>query len=92
MLFGLLISVPFVLSRRHVCIENLSPYECGFTGFGPSHVPFCLKFFLICLLFVLFDLEVLYLFPSLCRGRVILCFVLLLFLGTVFEIAYGSLN
>ena len=91
-LFGLIFRIPFILSTKLECSEHLSPYECGFAGFGPSHVPFCMKFFLICLIFVLFDLEVLYLFPSLCRRRVMLFFVILLFLGTVFEFAYGSLN
>nr|WDV10338.1 NADH dehydrogenase subunit 3 [Rhabdopleura sp. NHMO H2136] len=40
-----------------------SPYECGFEPFNSSRVPFSLKFFYLALLFVLFDAELMFLFP-----------------------------
>merc|ERR1712212_476593 len=51
-----------------------------------------LSFFLICLFFVLFDLEILYLFPSIIASGVLVPFVLVLLLGTVIEYAFGTLD
>jgi NADH-quinone oxidoreductase subunit A len=44
-------------------VEKLSPYECGFEPFEDARTYFDIKFYLIALLFLLFDIEVLFLFP-----------------------------
>lgn len=43
--------------------EKLSPYECGFAPFGDARVPFDVRFYLVAILFIIFDLETAFLFP-----------------------------
>ena len=43
--------------------EKLSPYECGFEAFGDARGKFDVRFYLVAILFIIFDLEVAFLFP-----------------------------
>jgi len=72
--------------------DTFSPFECGFEPIGSSHVPFCIKFFLLAILFLLFDVEVAFLAPTLYSSSLMISFVLILFIGLIFEFAYGSLS
>jgi len=73
-------------------VEVSSPYECGFEPSGASHVPFCMKFFLLAIFFIVFDVEVCFLFPALFSSSLLFSFLLVLLLGLLFEYAYGGLS
>ena len=79
----------YKLKRRH---EKGSPFECGFDASGVSRVPFCIKFFLVCIIFLVFDVEVSLVFPIIYSIYQVLSFLMILLGGLVFEWAYGGLN
>nr|YP_010956972.1 NADH dehydrogenase subunit 3 [Symphurus plagiusa]AFC88384.1 NADH dehydrogenase subunit 3 [Symphurus plagiusa]WMY90143.1 NADH dehydrogenase subunit 3 [Symphurus plagiusa]WMY90156.1 NADH dehydrogenase subunit 3 [Symphurus sp.] len=59
----ILATVSFWLPITAPDYEKLSPYECGFNPSGSARLPFSLRFFLIAILFLLFDLEIALLLP-----------------------------
>ena len=72
--------------------EVCSSYECGFEPLSCAHTPFCMKFFLLALLFIIFDVELSFLVPCLSTSTLIFSFVLLLGLGLMYEFSFGGLN
>ncbi|WP_068082753.1 NADH-quinone oxidoreductase subunit A [Polycladidibacter stylochi] len=54
---------PFVLAYRNPDSEKLSAYECGFNAFDDARMKFDIRFYLVSILFIIFDLEVAFLFP-----------------------------
>nr|WSP02089.1 NADH dehydrogenase subunit 3 [Ortmanniana ligamentina] len=82
--------------------EKMSPFECGFDPMGSSRVPFSLRFFLLAVIFVVFDVEIVLLFPVVMvmggywmwvSGYLVLSFFLvLLFGGVIHEWREGSLE
>ena len=62
--FGLvLLSLGWVLGPRRPDSEKASPYECGFEAFEDSRTKFDVRYYLVAILFIIFDLEVAFLFP-----------------------------
>nr|BCV68677.1 NADH dehydrogenase subunit 3 [Beringiana fukuharai]BCV68690.1 NADH dehydrogenase subunit 3 [Beringiana fukuharai]BCV68703.1 NADH dehydrogenase subunit 3 [Beringiana fukuharai]BCV68729.1 NADH dehydrogenase subunit 3 [Beringiana fukuharai]BCV68742.1 NADH dehydrogenase subunit 3 [Beringiana fukuharai] len=82
--------------------EKPSPFECGFDPVGSSRVPFSLRFFLLAVIFVVFDVEIVLLFPAVMvvgsswmwvvSYLALLTFLILLFGGVVHEWREGSLE
>jgi len=58
-----LLVAPFVLAFKAPDAEKLSAYECGFNAFDDARMKFDVRFYLVSLLFIIFDLEVAFLFP-----------------------------
>nr|AFG70820.1 NADH dehydrogenase subunit 3 [Satrapa icterophrys] len=81
--------------------EKLSPYECGFDPLGSARLPFSIRFFLVAILFLLFDLEIALLLPlpwatqlqfPLTTLTWASTMLLLLTLGLIYEWAQGGLE
>ena len=60
---GLLTLASYLLARQKPDSEKLSAYECGFEAFGGARGQFDVRFYLVSILFIIFDLEVAFLFP-----------------------------
>nr|YP_004465005.1 NADH dehydrogenase subunit 3 [Brotogeris cyanoptera]ADK76200.1 NADH dehydrogenase subunit 3 [Brotogeris cyanoptera] len=96
-----LILLNFWLTQMNPDPEKLSPYECGFDPMGSAQLPFSIRFFLVAILFLLFDLEIALPLPlpwatqlehpttTLIWASTI---ILLLTLGLIYEWAQGGLE
>ena len=60
---GLLMGLGFVLGPHKPDSEKASPYECGFEAFEDSRMKFDVRYYLVAILFIIFDLEIAFLFP-----------------------------
>ena len=58
-----LLIAPFVVAYKQPDPEKLSAYECGFNAFDDARMKFDVRFYLVSILFIIFDLEVAFLFP-----------------------------
>tara|TARA_B100000686_G_C16781518_1_gene972232 strand:- start:2694 stop:3050 length:357 start_codon:yes stop_codon:yes gene_type:complete len=95
-----LLSISFVLSPKKPSNEKLSPYECGFEPFDDARTKFDIRFYLVSLLFIIFDLEVTFLFPWAVSLKNIgvfgytsmMFFLFILTIGFIYEWKKGALE
>nr|YP_010134354.1 NADH dehydrogenase subunit 3 [Moenkhausia costae]QWM93844.1 NADH dehydrogenase subunit 3 [Moenkhausia costae]QZK22894.1 NADH dehydrogenase subunit 3 [Moenkhausia costae] len=97
----LLTVVSFWLPQMNPDSEKLSPYECGFDPLGSARLPFSLRFFLVAILFLLFDLEIALLLPLPWGNQLLYplttlfwaaLILILLTLGLIYEWLQGGLE
>nr|YP_009352105.1 NADH dehydrogenase subunit 3 [Ptychobarbus chungtienensis]AQW41915.1 NADH dehydrogenase subunit 3 [Ptychobarbus chungtienensis] len=100
-LSSILAIVAFWLPQITPDAEKLSPYECGFDPVGSARLPFSLRFFLVAILFLLFDLEIALLLPLPWGDQLdsptetffwATAVLVLLTLGLIYEWAQGGLE
>jgi len=72
--------------------EKASPFECGFDPSGLTRLSFCIKFFIVSVIFLVFDVEIALIIPILFSSAMILTFIGFLIFGTVYEWLYGGLD
>ncbi len=90
----------FVLGRQRPDSEKLSPYECGFEPFDDARIRFDVRYYLVAILFIIFDLEVAFLFPwAVSLGHIgmfgfwsMMVFLGVLTVGFIYEWRKGALE
>ena len=104
--FGfLLIGLGFILGNvghggRHADAEKTSAYECGFEAFEDAHMKFDVRYYLVAILFIIFDLEIAFLFPwavslkyiGLTGFLAMMMFLTVLVVGFIYEWKKGALE
>ena len=101
LVIGLVLLVaPFIVAYRKPDPEKLSAYECGFNSFDDARMKFDVRFYLVAILFIVFDLEVAFLFPwAVAFGDLglfgfwsMMVFLGVLTLGFIYEWRKGALD
>ena len=90
----------FIVGESKPDNEKLSAYECGFEAFDDARGRFDVRFYLVALLFIIFDLEVAFLFPwAITLGKIglfgfwsMMIFLLILTIGFIYEWKKGALE
>ena len=94
------IVINFLASPKNPDPEKLSTYECGFEAFDDSRMEFDVRFYLVAILFIIFDLEIAFLFPwAISLGNIgllgfcsMMIFLFILTVGFVYEWKKGALD
>lgn len=95
-----LLIAPFVIAPREPDPEKVSTYECGFEAFDDARMKFDVRFYLVSLLFIIFDLEVAFLFPWAITFKQVgavgfwamMVFLAVLTIGFIYEWRKGALE
>jgi len=90
----------FLLAKQKPDSEKNAPYECGFPPFSDARAKFDVRFYLVAILFIIFDLEVAFLFPwAMSLGRIgwlgygsMMVFLAVLTVGFIYEWKKGALE
>jgi len=97
---GAMLTVGALLGEHKPDAEKNSPYECGFGPFENARIPFDVRFYMVAILFIIFDLETAFLFPWAVVLREIgwfgfsamMLFLSLLVIGFIYEWRKGALQ
>jgi NADH-quinone oxidoreductase subunit A len=95
-----LLIAPFIVAYQQPDPEKLSAYECGFNAFDDARMKFDVRFYLVAILFIIFDLEVSFLFPwAVAFGEIgafgfwaVMIFLAVLTIGFIYEWRKGALE
>lgn len=95
-----ILGLAYFISIKIADTEKVSPYECGFNPFEDARQKFDVRFYLVGILFIIFDLEVTFLFPwtvtlsyiGYCGFYAMIIFLIILTLGFIYEWRYGALD
>lgn len=95
-----LMIAPMLIAYRKPDAEKLSAYECGFNAFDDARMKFDVRFYLVSILFIIFDLEVAFLFPwAVSLGKIglfgfwsMMIFLGVLTIGFIYEWRKGALE
>ncbi len=94
------ILIGFFLGKREPDSEKNSPYECGFEAFEDARMKFDVRFYLVAILFIIFDLEIAFLFPwavvfdqvGVVGFTAVMIFLAILVIGFIYEWKKGALE
>ena len=94
------IVINYLASPKNPDPEKLSAYECGFESFNDSRMEFDVRFYLVAILFIIFDLEIAFLFPwAISLGQIglfgfisMMIFLFILTIGFIYEWKKGALD
>ena len=97
---GAMLLASFIVARQKPDSEKLSAYECGFEAFDDARSQFDVRFYLVAILFIIFDLEVAFLFPwAVALGDIgvfgfwsMILFLGILTVGFIYEWRKGALE
>jgi len=100
LLSGVILTASYNLALQTPDSEKTSAYECGFEPFEDARNRFDVRFYIVAILFLIFDIEVVYLFPwastlsltGYTSYGVRIFFLVLLTIGFVYEVVKGALN
>ena len=95
-----LLIAPFIVAFKQPDPEKLSAYECGFNAFDDARMKFDVRFYLVAILFIIFDLEVAFLFPWAVAFKSVgvlgfwsmMVFLAVLTIGFIYEWRKGALE
>ena len=96
----IMVGASYVIARQRPDSEKVSAYECGFEAFDDARSKFDVRFYLVAILFIIFDLEVAFLFPwAVALGDIgvfgfwsMFVFLMILTIGFIYEWKKGALE
>ncbi len=99
-LAGVMVTASYIVGRQRPDSEKISAYECGFEAFDDARSKFDVRFYLVAILFIIFDLEVAFLFPwAVALGDIglfgfwsMVIFLGILTIGFIYEWKKGALE
>ena len=97
---GVAVGLSFIVAKQNPDAEKLSAYECGFPPFSDARAKFDVRFYLVSILFIIFDLEIAFLFPwAVALGDIgllgfwsMMLFLAVLTVGFIYEWKKGALE
>ena len=96
----IMLGIGFTFGPNNPDVDKNSPYECGFEAFEDSRMKFDIRYYLVAILFIIFDLEIAFLFPwAISLNKIgffgyisMMFFLLVLTIGFIYEWKKGALE